>query len=67
MVIGFCVKTDGVVSYLACPFCYAHLCDAYGSGFQGAESDAGSSSDESQHRDDEVYMCLRSHAGSEYA
>ena len=67
MVIGFCVKTDGVVSYLACPFCYAHLCDAYGSGFQGAESDAGSSSDESQHLDDEVYNCLRSLAGSEYA
>ena len=67
MVICFCVKTNGVVSYLACPFCYAHLCDTYGSCFQGAESDAGSSSDESQHLDDEVYSCLRSLAGSEYA
>ena len=68
MVIGFCVKTDGGVSYLACPFCYAHLCDAYGSGFHNTrESDAGSSSDDSQNRDDEVYSCLRSLAGSEYA
>ena len=68
MVIGFCVKTDGGVSYLACPFCYAHLCDAYGSGFHNTrESDAGSSSDDSQNRDDEVYGCLRNLAGSEYA
>ena len=52
---------------MACPFCYAHLCDAYGPGFQGVESDAGSSSDESQHLDDEVYSCLRNLAGSEYA
>ena len=67
MVVGFCVKTDGGICYLACPCCYAHLCDAYGSGFQNAiaESDPGSSSDES--RDDDVYMCLRSLAGSEYA
>ena len=68
MVIGFCVKTDGGVSYLACPFCYAHLCDAYGSGFHTTrESDAGSSSDDSHNRDDEVYSCLRNLAGSEYA
>ena len=68
MVIGFCVKTDGGVSYLACPFCYAHLCDAYGSGFHTTrESDAGSSSDASHNRDDEVYSCLRNLAGSEYA
>ena len=68
MVIGFCVKTDGGVSYLACPFCYAHLCDAYGSVFYNTrDSDAGSSSDDSQNRDDEVYSCLRSIASSEYA
>ena len=28
-VTGFCLKTDGGVSYLACPFCYAHLCPNY--------------------------------------
>ena len=28
-VTGFCLKTDGGVSYLACPFCYAHLCPSY--------------------------------------
>ena len=68
MVIGFCVKTDGGVSYLACPFCYAHLCESYDSSFHNIrESDAGSSSDDSQNRDDEVYSCLRSIASSEYA
>jgi len=68
-VVGFCVRVDGHVSYLACPYCWAHLLDAYGSGLQHAvgESDAGSSSDDSQNRDDEVYNCLRSIAGSEYA
>ncbi len=66
--VGFCVRVGPHVSYLACPYCSAHLCDAYGSGFNNAlESDAGSSSDDSQNRDDEVYSCLRSIASSEYA
>ena len=34
---GFCLKTDGGVSYLACPFCYAHLCPSY---FQSQASNA---------------------------
>ena len=66
--VGFCVRVGPHVSYLACPYCFAHLCDAYGSGLHNAlESDAGSSSDDSQNRDDEVYICLRNLAGSEYA
>ena len=64
-VVGFCVRVDGHISYLACPYCFAHLCDAYGAGLQH-ESD-GSSSDDSQVRDDEAFNCLRSIAGSEYA
>ena len=65
-VVGFCVRVDGHISYLACPYCFAHLCDAYGAGLQHGESD-GSSSDDSQIRDDEAFNCLRSIAGSEYA
>ena len=64
-VVGFCVRVDGHISYLACPYCFAHLCDAYGAGLRH-ESD-GSSSDDSQVRDDEAFNCLRSIAGSEYA
>ena len=66
--VGFCVRVGPHVSYLACSYCFAHLCDAYGSDLHIAlESDAGSSSDDSQNRDDEVYSCLRSIASSEYA
>ena len=64
-VVGFCVRVDGHISYLACPYCFAHLCDAYGAGLQH-ESD-GSSSDDAQVRDDAAFNCLRSIAGSEYA
>ena len=28
-VTGFCLKTDGGVSYLACPFCFNHICPSY--------------------------------------
>ena len=65
-VVGFCVRVDGHISYLACPYCFAHLCDAYGAGLQHGESD-GSSSDDSHVRDDQAFNCLRSIAGSEYA
>ena len=66
-VVGFCVRVDGHISYLACPYCFAHLCDAYGAGLPNVgESDAGSSSDDSQNRDDEMCNCLKSIAGSEY-
>ena len=64
-VVGFCVRVDGHISYLACPYCFAHLCDAYGAGLQHGESD-GSSSDDSQNRDDDMFYRLKSIAGSEY-
>ena len=68
-IVGFCVRVDGHVSYLACPYCFAHLCDAYGSGLETAQValEAEGSPDASQQRDDEMYNCLRSIAGSEYA
>ena len=28
-VTGFCVKTENGVSYLACPFCFNHICPSY--------------------------------------
>ncbi len=70
VVFGFCVITDGGVSYLACPWCHAHLCHAYQSFHLGqgyVETDTGSSSSETGLGDDEVFSCLRAIAGSPYA
>ena len=77
-VTGFCLKTDGGVSYLACPFCYAHLCTSY-SQFQASNDysklmidvDSGGSSSSasgSDHLldDDLLYNCLRSISGHPY-
>ena len=73
---GFCLKTDGGVSYLACPFCYAHLCPSYHQ-FQASNNynklmidvdSGGSSSSGSEQLLDEdfLYNCLRSIAGQPY-
>ena len=74
-VTGFCLKTDGGVSYLACPFCFNHICPSYYH-FQAnsaytklmIEADSGSSSSENdQHLDDEfLFNCLRSIVGHPY-
>ena len=71
--VGFCVNTDGGVSYVACPWCYARLCPSYHQ-FQACtyndimlEDTGSSSSDTEQLEDDFVYGCLRSIAGSPYA
>ena len=68
-VVGFCVKVDGHVSYLACPYCYAHLCQSYQQfnviGID--ETDSGSSSSEIEHLDDAlVYERLKSIVGAPY-
>ena len=72
---GFCLRTDGGVSYLACPFCYAHLCPSYYQ-FQASndynririEADNCSSSSGSDQLldDDFLYNCLRSISGHAY-
>ena len=71
--VGFCVNTDGGVSYVACPWCYARLCPSYPQ-FQAStyseimlEDTGSSSSDTEQLDDDFVYNCLRSIAGFPYA
>ena len=75
-VTGFCLKTDGGVSYLACPFCYAHLCPSYHQ-FQASNNysklmidvDSGGSSSSGSEQlldDDFLYNCLRSIAGQPY-
>lgn len=75
-VTGFCLKTENGVSYLACPFCFTHLCPSY---FQFQASNAssklmldvvsgGSSSSGSEQLldDDFLYNCLRSISGHPY-
>ena len=74
-VTGFCLKTENGVSYLACPFCFNHICPSYYH-FQAnsaytklmIEADSGSSSSENdQHLDDEfLFNCLRSIVGHPY-
>ena len=74
-VTGFCLRTDGGVSYLACPFCYAHLCPSYYH-FQASndynkmmiEADNCSSSSGSDQLldDDFLYNCMRSIVGHAY-
>ena len=74
-VTGFCLKTDGGVSYLACPFCSAHVCPSYYH-FQANNAystlmldmeNGSSSSGSDQVLDDEfLYNCLRSIEGFPY-
>ena len=73
-VTGFCLKTDGGVSYLACPFCFNHICPSYYH-FQAnsaytklmIEAGSGSSSSESDQLDDEsLYNSVRSIVGHPY-
>ena len=73
-VTGFCLKTDGGVSYLACPFCFNHICPSYYH-FQAnsaytklmIEADSGSSSSETDQLDDEsLYSSVRSIVGHPY-
>ena len=74
-VTGFCLKTENGVSYLACPFCFNHICPSYYH-FQAnsaytklmIEADSGSSSSENdQQLDDEfLFNCLRSIVGHPY-
>ena len=73
-VTGFCLKTENGVSYLACPFCFNHICPSYYH-FQAnstytklmIEADSGSSSSESDHLDDEsLYNSVRSIVGNPY-
>jgi hypothetical protein len=72
-VVGFCVRTDGGVSYVACPWCYTHISPSYCQ-YQAStyndimlEDTGSSSSDTEQLEDDFVYNCLRSLAGFPYA
>ena len=73
-VTGFCLKTDGGVSYLACPFCFNHICPSYFH-FQAnsaytklmIEADSASSSSETDQLDDEsLYSSVRSIVGHPY-
>ena len=73
-VTGFCLKTDGGVSYLACPFCFNHICPSYFH-FQAnsaytklmIEADNASSSSETDQLDDEsLYSSVRSIVGHPY-
>ena len=73
-VTGFCLKTDGGVSYLACPFCFNHICPSYYH-FQAnsaytklmIEAESGSSSSETDQLDDEsLYNSVRSIVGHPY-
>ena len=74
-VTGFCLKTDGGVSYLACPFCFNHICPSYFH-FQAnsaytklmIEADSASSSSETDQLDDEsLYSSVRSIVGHPYS
>ena len=73
-VTGFCLKTENGVSYLACPFCFNHICPSYYH-FQAnsaytklmIDADSASSSSESDHLDDEsLYNSVRSIVGHPY-
>ena len=73
-VTGFCLKTENGVSYLACPFCFNHICPSYYH-FQAnsaytklmIEADSGSSSSETDQLDDEsLYSSVRSIVGHPY-
>ena len=74
-VTGFCLKIENGVSYLACPFCFNHICPSYYH-FQAnsaytklmIEADSGSSSSENEQLLDDEFLhnCLRSIAGSPY-
>ena len=73
-VTGFCLKTVNGVSYLACPFCFNHICPSYYH-FQAnsaytklmIEADSGSSSSETDQLDDEsLYSSVRSIVGHPY-
>ena len=73
-VTGFCLKTESGVSYLACPFCFNHICPSYYH-FQAnsaytklmIEADSGSSPSETDQLDDEsLYNSVRSIVGHPY-
>ena len=74
-VTGFCLKTENGVSYLACPFCFNHICPSYYH-FQAnsaytklmIDADSGSSSSENDHHlvDELLFNCLRSIVGHPY-
>ena len=74
IVVGFCVRVDGNISYLACPWCYTHLCHSYRQ-YNGREdfkelpeTDSGSSTSELEQLDDAaVFSCLNNIIGSAYA
>ena len=72
-VVGVCVKIDGHLSFLACPYCYAHLCQSYqhfngiGALQESLETDSSSSSEIEQLDDAAVFGSLNSIAGSFYA
>ena len=72
-VVGFCVEVDGHVNYLACRYCYAHLCQSYPH-FNGIgalqvsfETESSSSSEIDQLEDAVVFAQLKSIVGSSYA
>ena len=69
-VVGVCVKVDGHLSFLACPYCYAHLCQSYphcNGNCALQESDSGSSSSEIELDEGAVITSLKSIVGSAYA
>ena len=72
-VVGFCVKVDGHLTFLACPYCYAHLCQSHqrfngvGALQESLETDSSSSSEIDQLEDAVVFAQLKSIVGSSYA
>ena len=72
-VVVFCVKVDGHLSFLACPNCYAHLCQSYqhfngvGALQESLDTDSSSSSEVEQLDDAAVFGSLKSIVGSLYA
>ena len=72
-VVGLCVKVDGHLSFLACPYCYAHLCQSYqhfngvGALQESLDTDSSSSSEIEQLDDALVFGSLKSIVGSLYA
>ena len=72
-VVGFCVKVDGHLTFLACPYCYAHLCQSYqhfnGNGAlqESLDSESSSSSEIDQLDEGAVITILKSIVGSPYA
>ena len=72
-VVGFCVKVDGHLTFLACPYCYAHLCQSYqhfnGNGAlqESLDSESSSSSEIDQLDEGAVITSLKSIVGSPYA